>query len=230
MVYLLLGILVLVLLLVAARGFVNANPAVLARQLKFSVGGALLLGALFLGVTGRFALALPVGAFALSMLGAGWASQRAQPSSGQKSTVRSAMLEMELDHDSGEMRGHVLAGHFQGRDLESLTPMELKELWLETQADSQSQALIEAYFDRRFARWREDFEADGTEGHGAPPSAGPMTNEEAYEILGLSPGAGEAEIRSAHRRLMKAVHPDSGGSTFLASKLNEAKDTLLRRH
>lgn len=140
------------------------------------------------------------------------------------------MVEMELDHDSGAMNGLVLAGRFQGKKLDDLGEAELKELWQETAADAQSRALVEAYLDRRLAGWREHFEADGTERESGPAGTGAMTDEEAYQILGLSPGAGDAEIRAAHRRLMMRLHPDHGGSTFLAAKINEAKDWLLRRH
>ena len=140
------------------------------------------------------------------------------------------MIEMELDHDSGAMTGTVLAGGFQGRRLDELSNEELHVFWRETAQDEQSRKLVEAYLDRRLAGWREHFQADGTEGQGSATSAGPMTDEEAYQILGLSPDAGDAEIRAAHRRLMMRVHPDQGGSGFLAAKINEAKDTLLRRH
>ena len=140
------------------------------------------------------------------------------------------MVEMELEHDTGVMTGLVLVGGFQGRRLYDLSDRELETFWRETAQDSQSQKLVEAYLDRRLASWREDFEPDGAERQGSAASSGPMTDEEAYQTLGLSRDAGDAEIRAAHRRLMMRVHPDQGGSGFLAAKINEAKDTLLRRH
>lgn len=146
------------------------------------------------------------------------------------STVRSAYLEMRLDHDSGEMNGTVLAGAFEGKELSALAPDALHQLWREVAGDAESRALLEAYLDRRQPGWRVDFEADGTDGEARAANAGPMTKEEAYQVLGLQTGSGEPEIRAAHRRLMKRLHPDMGGSAFLAAKLNEAKDTLLGRH
>ena len=149
---------------------------------------------------------------------------------GSKSQVRSTFLEMELDHDSGEMSGRVRGGTYAGRTLDSLDIPDLQTLSREIAIDAESLALLEAYLDRRIPGWREDVEGDGAAGPGGAADSRAMTDEEAYEILGLAPGASEMEIRRAHRLLMKGVHPDQGGSTFLASKINEAKDRLLRRH
>lgn len=60
-----------------------------------------------------------------------------------------------------------------------------------------------------------------------PPADSAMTAAQAYEVLGLKPGATSAEIREAHRRLMRSNHPDAGGSTWIAARLNQARDLLL---
>ncbi len=73
--------------------------------------------------------------------------------------------------------------------------------------------------------------ANGTDQQSPPrrPASAGMTRDEAYQVLGLHPGATEAEIRAAHHRLMRTAHPDSGGSDWLATRVNLARDVLLRR-
>jgi hypothetical protein len=90
--------------------------------------------------------------------------------------------------------------------------------------------LFQAYLDSRTAGWRETVEDHPGAGQSAQGGAGAMTEKEAYEVLGLQVGAGEEEIRQAHRTLMKKLHPDQGGSTYLATRVNLAKDVLLRSH
>jgi hypothetical protein len=90
--------------------------------------------------------------------------------------------------------------------------------------------LFERYFDRRFPGGRQDAQGDATGWQRSAASSGKMTDEEAYQILGLKPGAGRDEIALAHRSLIKKLHPDQGGSTYLAARVNEAKEVLLRTH
>ncbi|MEP3277101.1 MAG: DnaJ domain-containing protein [Stappiaceae bacterium] len=233
--YFFLGVAALVLLVFAAKRFVAASPADLARQIKQVSGGVLLFIAAILMFTGRWVFGLAVAGFGLSLLGLGGIPGfgrvgGSRPTSGKISTVRTAMLEMQLDHDSGAMRGRVIAGTYDGSDLDQMDRDMLRALWLDCGADEESRALLEAYFDRRNPSWREDFDANESSGQSASASTGAMTDKEAYQVLGLSPGAGKTEIREAHRRLMIRLHPDRGGSTFLAAKINQAKDRLLSGH
>ena len=96
--------------------------------------------------------------------------------------------------------------------------------------DAESVALLESYLDRRFPAWRQNAQGDAAGGQRRAPPSGKMTDEEAYQILGLQPGASRDEIGRAHRALMKKLHPDQGGPTYLAARVNQAKDTLLRTH
>ena len=229
----LLGIAALVLLLWGLNAFTKTDPRVAARVLKTSAGTAALAGAVILVALGRVGIALPLGIAGLVLLGLwpggmGFGRRRARKSPGQISRVRSAFLEMELDHDTGAMRGRILAGHHEGVDLDSLDLGTL--LGLLAEIDEESRELLATYLDRRNPSWREHAKADAATGTGRTPRTGPMTQEEAYQILGLEPGASAEEIGRAHRTLMKKLHPDQGGSTYLAARINEAKDTLLRRH
>src|SRR6185312_7369154 len=229
---LLVGLASLAILLWAAQKYLKADPRKLARLAKPGGGIALLGVAVLLGVRGQIALAAPLAAAGLGLLGwlpfgpAGFGA-RTHKSAGQISRVRSAFLEMELDHDTGAMRGVILTGPRAGTQLEALDVATLVGLLAEI--DEESRALLAAYLDRRDAGWREHAQADAASGRGGAPR-GPMTHEEAYQILGLEPGAKAEEIVRAHRTLMKRIHPDQGGTNYLAARVNEAKDTLLRQH
>ena len=154
----------------------------------------------------------------------------ARPTPGRRSTVRSAALEMELDHDTGVLAGTVLTGRAEGRRLASMSLEELLELGRELASDAESTQLLEAYLDSRFPVWREHAQADTGRRQAGAPASGAMTKQEAYKVLGLEAGASAAEIRKAHRRLMQRLHPDLGGSSFLAARINEAKEILLDGH
>jgi hypothetical protein len=233
------GVVAIVVLYLLLQMFRAANPAMLARAVKIVGGVVSLAVAAYTGVRGQLAVAIPLGIFGAGLLGwspfgtPGFANfggpfGGGQRSPGQSSRVRSAFLDMSLDHDSGELAGTIVAGEHAGR---SLGEFDLAGLMAMMPAfDAESVALLESYLDRRFPAWRQDAQGDGARRQRRAPPSGKMTTEEAYQILGLQPGASRDDISRAHRTLMKKLHPDQGGSTYLAARVNEAKDTLLRTH
>jgi len=235
------GVVAVVLLYSLLQMFRAANPVVLARAIKISGGIVALAVAAFTGIKGELAVAVPLGIFGAGLLGwspfgasgfgpikgmfGGSGSQR---SSGQTSRVRSQFLDMVLDHDSGELRGGIVDGPNAGHSLDEFDLPQL--LAMISGFDAESVPLLESYLDRRFPAWRQDAQGNAAGRQRGAAASGKMTDEEAYQILGLQPGAGRDEIGRAHRSLMKKLHPDQGGSTYLAARVNEAKDTLLRTH
>ena len=222
----------LLVLLGAITVFLRADPVKLANGTKT-------LGPVLLGLVGIAVLVVGregIGGITLAAALAWYGSMRMKrrpPASlapGKRSTVRTAALEMELDHDTGALEGLVLAGRHEGKMLGAMGLAELQRLYRELPGDPESRQLLETYLDGRFPIWRKDAETDRGEGLGVAPGSGAMTKEEAYKILGLEAGAAAADVRKAHRRLMQRLHPDIGGASVLAARINEAKDVLLSNH
>lgn len=222
----------------AVRWFVHASPASLARGIR--------LGAVWLAVAvvvamvaaGRLPWLLgviaPLAPLILAILAR--RRQRRRPagdwddSGGQQSTVTTDCLDMTFDHDSGALDGRVTAGAFAGTMLSDMSLDELRGLMREVQAagDTQSVSVLTSYLDRTYGdEWHGGGDTGAGQREARAPRNGAMARDEALRVLGLPAGATEAEIRAAHRRLMKQAHPDHGGSDYLASKINEAKDVLL---
>jgi len=233
-------LLLLYLLLAAIKRFGRMTPkdaAKLMRKSGAAVGVAGLALTLFRGRLGLFgvlatALLGLVNKAGSSNVGGAFRDVGAGASGGRTTNARSTWIEMRLDLDSGAMQGRALAGPFAGREFDTLGRAELLSLYGACRSDDPEGArLLETYLDRRLAGWRE---ADQREGQGRGGSgtfsSGAMTRDEAYEILGLPKGASAEEIVRAHRVLMKKLHPDHGGSTALAARVNQAKDVLLDRH
>lgn len=236
---LLYGVAVLILVWWLAKLFAGANPTVLARLGK-TVGGVGALGvAALLMVRGRMDMAVFLGGIGAWLLG--WSAtgpggirfpwaDRSGPTPGATSKVKSVLLEMELDHDSGAMAGQVTAGPYAGQALDRLGMADLAALMRDCLTrDPDGARLLEAYLDRRSPGWREDAQRNGDAGQRGAAGTGAMTQQEAYDILGLQPGAGEETVREAHRALMKRIHPDAGGTSGLAARVNQAKDVLLKQ-
>jgi hypothetical protein len=209
--------------------FVNTDPAKLARGLKWTTLGIGVALCVALLLSGRFNLLwLPFLTLALPL----WRRLRGgfgSPAPGASSGASTPYLRMALDHDTGAMSGTVLAGRFTGMRLDELGLPDLLSLLRECRAaDEDGARLLEAYLDRLHPDWRGGF---GAEDGGATSrsTSADISVDEAYAILGLAPGADAAAIKAAHHRLMMQLHPDHGGTDYLATKINRARDMLLKR-
>jgi hypothetical protein len=242
MIDLLIGAFALVLILVLLHGFTRADPKSLVKGLRYLGAGALVLAAAFFLVRGIVPAAVLLGSMAYGVFTGGrmwpggwphWHFPRPgggpRTQAGQTTHVATEWVEMELDHDTGEMRGRVLKGALAGQSLSQLTDEDALLLYAEAgAADSETARLLEAYLDRRLgAEWRTKANEKSSSSRQQARNSSGMTRDEAYRVLGLKPGAGEEEIRAAHRRLILNLHPDRGGTDYLAAKINEAKDVLV---
>ena len=232
--FLLGGVLLLGGFLLALYLFVHADAARLARGLKWAgiaIAGLAVLALIVLHAE-RLALLLAPIAMLMPFLARlkGLIDRWRPAASGKTSTVTTDYLRMSLEHETGTMAGTVLRGQFAGMTLDELGRGELLSLLRECRAsDERGARLLEAYLDRLHPNWHDDFASGERRGGSASSAAGEMSVAEAYEILGLAPGAGADLIKEAHHRLMTKVHPDHGGSDYLAAKINRARDVLLNR-
>jgi hypothetical protein len=235
--YLIIGIILLGGLLLAARAVVNADPARLGRTVGwFATGlGVAGAGALVIGLiaSDRLGPALAVAGGLAPLVIRGRTLWRryhggASTAGGKVSEVETELLRMRLDHDTGAMSGQVRRGPYGGRRIEDLDQQELIALWRQCVAEDEAGArLLETYLDRLRPDWRQGPSGGSRSGGGAGTPGDVMTREQAYAILDLEPGASDEEIKEAHRHLMMKLHPDHGGSTFLAAQINRAKEFLL---
>lgn len=162
---------------------------------------------------------------------------RTGDASNGRSRVQTATLVMIFDHASGDMNGTVKRGQFEGYSLNELSVGELKDLLKHCSAtDPEAMRLLNVYL----ARYHSKHFGGGPSGNGGQSGAGSsggvgvnptdMNDQEALDILGLESGAQPDDIKIAHRSLIGKMHPDKGGSTYLATKINAARDHLLHKN
>ncbi len=229
LIYLVIGTILAFALWQIVKGLIDAKPANVVKGAK--IGGAVLGGiaGLWLLLTGRLWSALAIGSMYGPQLARWFTSWKigrndGAPDPDASSGVESTWLRMELDHATGALDGLVLQGSYRGKRLSELEPNSLADLLGTLRIeDGEGAQLLEAYLDRVHPEWRGGQEASSA----APAGEGPMSRAEAARLLGVAETASVEEIKAAHRRLMLKVHPDHGGSDYLAAKINQAKTTLL---
>lgn len=138
--------------------------------------------------------------------------------------LRTRLLHGVADPGTGKLVVNIIDGPFKGYRLDQLSEAQLLQLHEQCKRlDPQGCALVEAHLDQVHAHWRES----GPNSSRRPAGTDSMSQDEAREVLGLDPDASREDIIAAHRRLIQKLHPDRGGTSYLASRINKAKDVLL---
>jgi len=200
--------------------------ALIATVLLAATGHMHWFGAAFtaLLVFARQALPLVLRLFPMLVSLRGKSARAGGPSGGQTSTVETALLRMQLDHDSGALQGEILKGAFAGWRLADMDRQQLEQFCAFCRSsDADSLQLLDSYLRQRFPG--EMF--SGEQQQAAAGNTHAMGHSEALAVLGLQDGASGEEIIAAHRKLIQKLHPDRGGNDYLAAQVNLAKDILL---
>jgi hypothetical protein len=235
MAYLLLAFPILFGIILMLRVYASASPASLTRAVRRTAIVSAALGALLLMFRAPLGFTF-AGIGAILPLTLRWPAlwpdfgAPLDQARGKSSRIDTKRLRMALDHDSGALDGLVLAGQYRDQLLSKLTLEQLLEVRAECLIDDPDGVpLIEAYLDRIHGMtWRERNSGRQSSDNASSGRASTvMTREEAFEVLGLPPTASDAEIRETHHRLIVKLHPDHGGSDYLAAKINQARDVLL---
>ncbi|MGU3359152.1 J domain-containing protein [Methylobacterium sp. M6A4_1b] len=201
------------------------HPALSTRVLRRVGGYVALAGAGLFLVRGRVELAILFGAGAVWLL---------EGSDGLRIRVRGLAARFDPRRLTGATirfdaagEGIALVGPYAGQPLSVIPLPALVALF---GRDAETTRRLEAYLDRRHPGWRVDAQGDPDPGPRRAAYPGAMTEQEAYEILGLERGASLEQVRAAHRTLMKRLHPDQGGTAEEAARVNAARDRLNNRH
>ncbi|MCW5698742.1 MAG: J domain-containing protein [Rhodospirillales bacterium] len=240
---LLLGIALLGGIVLFLKWFSEAETKSLVRSLKWIGIAGLVVLILFLALTGRLGWALGAAMVLLPMALRLYRAQRTVKNfaraagfgrGGQSTNIETRFLRMSLNHDTGVMDGEVLEGAFAGRRLSDLSLGQiLQVLAMCSGTDAESMRVLEAYLDRSHPTWRDEEavrnEDTYNDNEASNEDSAEMSREQAYDILGLEKGASDADIKAAYQRLIAALHPDRGGSNYLAAKINQARQVLLGR-
>ena len=220
----------------------NASSARIRRRLKTVIFYLLVVFLIFLAMTGRlswiFAFVasllpllkrLPLLLRYSPMLHQLYQRYQGRAKSAQTSTVKARFLDLTLNHDTGDINGIIREGEHKGQTLSQLSIEELIECWqLWKTSDIASARLLTAYLDRKPGNntWQSTVNDSGT----MHDEVTKMTEVEALAILGLTKPIDRQIIIQTHRRLIQKLHPDRGGSNYLAAKINQAKDYLLNQY
>lgn len=144
--------------------------------------------------------------------------------------IRSAALELYIPPHKAQLEGFVLAGDHEGTALSALDKRQLLELYKVLSDDEESRALLEAYLDSHFSGWSDHFDPTIGDRFAGTHSASTMTEQEAYQLLGLNASARAADIRKAYIGLLQGLRADNAAGQFIIDRLDMAQSILMSSH